>query len=235
MVCYNLNMNLDEFKIKLEENGIVVEKKMLKDFDTYANLLIEWNNKFNLTSIRDYNEIVEKHFFDSLIPLFNIDICGKVADIGTGAGFPGIPLKIVRKNLKMYLIESNSKKCMFLNEVINRLDLKDIYVINKRSEDLEYREYFDFVISRAVARLNILSELCIPLVKVNGMFIAMKSSKAQEEISEASNAIKLLGARLENKYIYEDDLLRVNIAYKKISKTLDKYPRTYSKIKKSPL
>ena len=163
-----------------------------------------------------------------------------LADVGTGAGFPGLVLKIVYPNLHVTLIEPITKRCKFLQSVIDKLQLKDIYVINGRAEDVikEYREYFDIVTARAVAALNILAEICVPFVKLNGVFIALKGSSYQEEIDNAGLAFNKLKAKYSSKHVFElpkNMGERAIILYKKIDKTPNIYPRIYAKIKKNPL
>lgn len=231
-------MTLQELKLKCEEKGIIVDDHMLEQFDQYAKLLIEWNQKMNLTAIDEYEAIMEKHFYDSLLPLCHLDINGKLADVGSGAGFPSVPMKIVRPDLKVTIIEPLNKRCNFLKEVIKVLNLKDIEVLNIRAEDAkELRESFDVVTARAVANLSMLSELCIPLVKKDGIFLAMKGLDAYNEENKATNALKILGVKRENAYeeTLSDGSMRVDLIYRKTEKTPAKYPRNFGKIKKNPL
>lgn len=231
-------MNLQDLAQECGKKGITLSQSQLNQFEKYANLLVEWNDKMNLTAITDFSAIVEKHFFDSIQPLLEGEICGKVCDVGAGAGFPSIPLKIVNPSLKIFLLEPITKRCTFLNEVISQLELSDITVINKRSEDYvkDNRESFDVVIARAVANLSVLSELCIPLVKENGSFVAMKAEKGLQEAEESKKAITTLGCKLEKVYEFMlNDSKRVNLIYRKIKKTPIGYPRQYAKIKKNPL
>ncbi len=231
-------MNLIDLKEKCGEKGFELNEIQLNQFDKYANLLIEWNKKVNLTAITEYSDIVEKHFLDSVIPLLDKDVCGKLCDVGSGAGFPSIPIKIVNPSLEVIILEPITKRCNFLNEVISQLNLENITVYNVRSEDYvkENREVFDVVIARAVANLSILAELCIPLVKLDSYFIAMKAEKGIQESIDASKAIETLGCKLikSNEFMLNDSK-RVNLVYKKVKRTPIKYPRHYSKIKKNPL
>jgi len=193
----------------------------------------------NLTAITEYEEIIEKHFYDCLLPLKNVGLSGKVCDVGSGAGFPGLVWKIVNPEVEFVLVEPTGKRCTFLNEVINQLGLEKITVINKRAEEyvLEEREVFDYVTARAVANLRVLSELCIPLIKVNGMFVALKGMHGDEEAEAAKHAMDVLGAELvnkENTNLDEGDN-RVNLYYKKVKATPNEYPRNYGRIKKKPL
>ena len=232
-------MNYEELKKNSELIGIKISEDITEKLKKYHELLSSWNEKINLTAITDEEEVIEKHYFDCIRPLEKLKNDGKVIDVGSGAGFPGLVFKIIRPNYEMTLLEPNNKRVTFLKEVIRELDLKDIEVVNQRSEDFakENRENYDFVCARAVANLNILSELCLPLVKENGIFLAMKGSKANEELIEAKEAISKLGAKLETKQEYElpSGGLRTNLFFKKINKTPDKYPRAYSQIKKKPL
>ena len=231
-------MNLSDLKIECGKKGFNLSDSQIEQFETYIKLLQEWNEKMNLTAITEYNEIVEKHFFDSIKPLLDGRICGKLCDVGSGAGFPSIPMKIVDSTLDVTILEPLNKRCTFLNEVINKLNLNNIKVINKRSEEFvsEKRESFDIVIARAVANLSMLSELCIPHVKVGGHFIAMKGDKGIEELNEAKNAIDILGCEIESIDDYKiSDFRRINLIYKKVKSTPSKYPRHFSKIKKNTL
>jgi 16S rRNA (guanine527-N7)-methyltransferase len=196
----------------------------------------------NLTTIVELEEAYIKHFYDSLLMSTVVDLTKELtlADIGTGAGFPGLVLKIVYPNLKVTLIEPIGKRCKFLQSVIDRLELKDIYVVNERAEDAvkKYRESFDIVTARAVASLNILSEICVPFVKINGLFIALKGSSYQEEIDNACQAVGKLKVKLTKKVLLELPLKlgeRSILVYKKTESTPNIYPRLYAKIKKNPL
>ena len=232
-------MNYQDLKEKTKVIGIEITDDMINKFKKYYELLSLWNEKMNLTAITEESEVIKKHFFDCIIPLSILEEKGKLIDVGSGAGFPGIVFKIVRSNYEVALLEPIGKRCNFLNEVIKELDLKNIKVVNERSEDFakENRERFDIACARAVANLSILSELCLPLVKVDGVFLAMKGSKAEEEHLEAAKAIETLGAELVRKY--EHDISgageRVNLLYKKIKNTPAKYPRNYSQIKNKPI
>ncbi len=235
-------MNESQFLENLKLNNIEINKEQLLLFKKYYELLIEYNKKVNLTSITDKEEIYLKHFYDSLTVLFYVKIeeNSTLCDVGAGAGFPSIPLKIVRPDLNITIVDSLGKRIKFINEVIYKLGLKKIVAINSRAEEFvnEYRECFDYVTARAVARLNILSELCIPLVKLDGKFIVMKGQTGQEELDEAKRAISILGCTLEFKYFFSLPFaggMRSVIALIKTSKTPDKYPRNYSQIKNKPL
>ena len=219
-------------------NNIEVTDRQLQQFERYADLLIEWNEKFNLTSITGREDIYVKHFYDSILPSLYRDLKGSLADVGSGAGFPGIPLKIMYPDLEVTLIEPTGKRCTFLNEVISQLSLDKITVVNMRSEDYTRENVrFDFVTARAVAELNILTELCLPLVKTDGHFIVMKGPKAYQELENASRAIRVLGGTVREvrEIPLSSDQTRVLIDIQKTSGHDPKYPRNYSQIKKKPL
>ncbi len=224
--------------------GLELLEKDQKRFQEYKELLQEWNQKINITAIIEDRDIDIKHFLDSLSCL-SLDLFeGKkrVIDIGTGGGFPGIPLKIMREDLEVTLLDSLNKRIIFLKEVIDKLDLKDIQAIHGRAEELsrqkEYREKYDIAISRAVASLDTLSEYCLPFVKVGGYFIAMKGPDIEEELASSEKAIALLGGQLvESKIITipESDIRHSLIVIEKIKQTAPKYPRGGGKPKKNPL
>lgn len=221
----------------LQEHGIELSLQQIQQFDTYAKLLVEWNQKMNLTAIEDIDEIYEKHFLDSVLPSFEHDFFGNVCDVGAGAGFPSIPLKIVYPELNITIVEPLKKRIQFLTHLIEALNIS-VTLENKRSEEfvLEKREFFDVVCARAVANLTILSEICIPLLKKDGFFITLKGQKGEEELAEASFALKELGVELVHQSNYLlGDATRNNFQFKKIKNTPLKYPRNYGKIKKEPL
>ena len=221
----------------LEEFGL--NKEQISKFETYLDLLLEWNEKFNLTAITDKDEIEEKHFIDSIELVKYFDVKNKtLLDVGSGAGFPGIPLAIVEPSLKVTLLESNGKRVSFLKEAVKVLDLKNVDIIQGRVEELGTREKYDFVTARAVKELNILLELCFYLVKVGGSFIAYKSSGAEEEILNAKHAFKCLQIEEFKKFDYylpKSKNNRVFLGILKKNKTQKKYPRRYSEIVKQPL
>lgn len=232
-------MNLIEFKEKLIELNIQNVDDILIKFDKYYSFLSEENNKYNLTNITKYEEILEKHFFDSIVlnKFMNLDNLS-ILDIGSGAGFPGICLAIINPNTKFYLCEPTTKRANFLIEVSKLLELSNVVVLNKRVEDLDkkYYAFFDVVTSRAVSNLNILSELSIPFCKINGYFIPYKGSKYEEEIISSKKALKILNANLEKIETYEiDGAIHSLLFIKKLNKTNLKYPRNYSLIKSNPL
>lgn len=232
-------MNLKQLKDELLKYDIEVCDEALSKLDFYACFLKEYNQKINLTAIDDYEEVLSKHFLDSVLAFCHLKFKAgdKFADVGTGAGFPGMVLKILFPDLKVFLIEPTKKRCVFLESLIEKLELKDVFVINDRAENLtNYRHFFDYVSARAVAGLNVLLELCTPLLKVDGIFVAMKGKDGLKEVENAKNAVKEL--KLENVKIffetYENNE-RVNIYYRLKEKIAKKYPRNYSIIKKKPL
>lgn len=233
-------MNKKEFIEALKELDIVLTEKQLNDLDTYYKMLIDYNSHTNLTRITDENDVYLKHFYDSVTLAKSVKLDSQsLLDVGTGAGFPGLVLKIVFPNLKVTLVDSLNKRIIFLKLVIEKLGLKNIEAIHSRAEDfaVNNRERFDIVTSRAVANLSILSELCLPLVKVGGYFIAMKAD-AKEELEKSSLAIKTLGGVITDNIMFslpKDVGTRTLIKIKKISKTSVKYPRKFSEIKKKPL
>ena len=208
-------------------------------FEKYRSLLLEWNEKFNLTAITDPDEIEEKHFIDSLLASNFIDFSkGKLLDVGSGAGFPGIPLAIVFPKLKVTLLESNGKKIRFLNEVKSQLGLENVVVVNGRAEELKQRDYFDFVTARAVKQLNILAELTLPFVRIHGLLVAYKGSSGDEELEEAKSALRKLNSSVKFIKSYELPISKDNRKLLVISKAKacqKKYPRNYSEIVKQPL
>ena len=216
-----------------------VNDEVLSKFEKYEALLKEWNAKFNLTAIRDDQGILEKHFIDSIYPMVFVDFKDKkLCDIGSGAGFPGIPLAILNPSLTVVLVEASGKKTTFLNEVKNVLGLENLHVLRMRVEVLKYREHFDFVSARAVTQMNILSELAIPLLKINGELLAYKLYDVENELNEAKNAFKVLDASLEDVKKYNLPISgdgRSLVIIKKNGKTKLRYPRPYSEISAKPL
>ena len=236
--------NIDSFKKDLEELNISLDKRQMCQFLQYYELLLEWNSFMNLTAITDYDEVIKKHFIDSLSLIKAIDLSDeiKVIDIGTGAGFPGIPLKIAFPNLKVTLLDSLNKRIKFLNEVIDKLELKDIIAIHGRAEDFakdkNYRQSYDLCVSRAVANLSTLSEYCLPYVKTGGKFISYKSEKITDEMNAAKNAIKILGGNISNQVEFilpDSDIYRNLFIIDKIKDTPIKYPRKAGLPTKEPL
>ncbi len=223
---------------ELKQYNIELTQAQLAQFKTYADLLIEWNQKMNLTAIVELEDIYSKHFLDCIRPSFNVEIKGHLCDVGAGAGFPSIPLKIVYPQLQVTICEPLTKRCTFLNVLVKELGLDNVWIANERAEDFtkKKRESFDVVSARAVANLVMLSELCIPLVKKNGIFLAMKGSSAENELTQANHAIRLLGCKFEQKDEYViDDATRINFVFRKVKQTPMRFPRMFSKIKKEPL
>lgn len=232
-----------ETLLREEANKFNIEltDQMVEQFMKYKTLLKEWNEKINLTAIIEDKEIIIKHFIDSLTIAKYIPQNAYMIDVGTGAGFPGIPVKILRKDVKVVLLDSLNKRLNFLNEVIKELDLEDIETVHGRAEDagndLKYREKFDVATARAVANISTLSELCSPFVKVKGAFICMKAN-ASEELANAQNALKILNLKEEEKEqfrIDEIDSERTIILYRKTDKTPKQYPRKAGTPAKQPL
>lgn len=233
----NLLQNyIKDYKITLTEN-------QYEQFQKYFELLAEWNEKMNLTAITDESGVALKHFADSLSLLNFVDIPqnSSLADVGTDAGFPGVVLKIARPDIKLTLIDSLNKRLVFLGEVCAQLGI-EAELIHSRAEDgardEKLRESFDFAVSRAVARMNVLSEYCLPYVKVGGAFCAMKGAQANEEFKESLNAINTLGGKLENKYFFElpeNGGERAIAVVRKVKNTPQKYPRQSGKIKAKAL
>ena len=232
------------FQKKLSDLGLELNDKQLQQFDKYYELLVEWNKVMNLTGITEYEEVNEKHFIDSLslVKVLSITDISSVIDIGTGAGFPGIPLKIVFPHLKVTLLDSLNKRINFLNKVIEELELKDIHTIHGRAEDFarqeEYREQYDLCVSRAVANLSTLSEYCLPYVKQGGAFIPYKSGEIEEEVLQSKTAVKILGGKMDGivKFVLPgSDIDRSFIKIKKIKKTGKKFPRKAGLPAKEPI
>lgn len=237
-----INFPIDEIKPLCEVFAPIDECKA-KQLELYGNLLVEWNEKMNLTAITEPKEVVFKHFLDCLFFFKCIDVPrnASIIDVGTGAGFPGIVLKIARPDIKLTLLDSLNKRITFLNEVIEKLGLDAVEAVHLRAEDgakkTEYRENFDVATARAVAPLNVLSEYCLPYVKKGGIFVSLKGPQAEKEISSAHKAISLLGGEKPLLFTEEIEQLgkRSIIKIKKISQTPPKYPRNSAKISKQPL
>lgn len=234
-------MNIEEFINTLKLHNIHITDEQIHQFELYYQTLIEWNEKMNLTAITQKEDVYLKHFYDSLTISFQYPFDHQsLCDVGAGAGFPSIPLKIIYPDMKVTIVDSLSKRITFLNHLIQVLGLKDVHAIAARAEDFakEHREQFDIVTARAVARLNILSELCLPLVKVDGYFMTLKGMKAEEEHQEAYKGIQKLGGELVYKDTFtltDENDHRCNMIYRKVKKTPSQYPRVYGKIKKKPL
>lgn len=233
-------MNKDILIKGLIEYGIDADKKVIEKFGIYSSLLKEWNEKMNLTAITDDDGISIRHFLDSLSPYYLIKDKEniKILDIGTGAGFPGVPLKIVKDDMKITLLDSLNKRIIFLGEVIKELNLKETEAIHERAEvlgrDKNFREKYDFVFSRAVASLKVLSEYALPFVKEGGYFVSLKAFEIDEEINDAKQMIGNLGGKIEEIKEVEipfSDVLRKIVIIKKICKTPREFPRSNKKIK----
>lgn len=229
----------EDFFHAVQSYGITLNDTQLKQFAMYADMLVEWNQKMNLTAITDMDEIYEKHFLDSILPSFDVKLEGTFCDVGAGAGFPSIPLKIVYPDLNITIVETLGKRITFLEALCHQLHLSDVQCVHARAEDYakDHRESFDIVSARAVANLTMLSELCIPLVKVGGIFLALKGANAQEELALAEKAIRLLGCeeKRRDEKMLSDGSKRVNFVFEKVKKTPSKYPRAFAQIKKNPL
>ncbi len=232
-------MRKEEFIQCCKDNGLELTEHQIEQYEVYAKTLKEWNEKMNLTAITEFEEVLDKHFYDSLLPSFSASLKGTLCDVGSGAGFPSIPLKIAYPELKIVIVEPLGKRVTFLKEVVRVLGLEQVECINARAEDIakEKRECFDVVTARAVANLRMLSELCIPLVKKDGLFLAMKGSNGLEEDKEATHALHVLGCKLEKseERHLNDGSTRVNLFYRKVKATPVQYPRQFAKIKKNPL
>lgn len=236
-------MTPEQFYDKLSEFKIVLSDQQKWQLHRYWELLVEWNEKMNLTGITEINDVYLKHFYDSVIGFLMFDEikdCKTLCDVGSGAGFPALPVKIVFPHLQMDLVDSLGKRVNFLNHVIEETKLENIKAYHSRAEEYtaKNRENFDVVTARAVARLNMLSELCIPLVKEGGYFIALKGQTGDEELSESKKAFDTLGVTLKDVKHFElpeEAGSRTNIYTKKYKKTPLKYPRAFGQIKNKPI
>lgn len=233
-------MKIDEFYSEVEKLNIKLSLEQKNKLEKFSNLLIEYNKHTNLTAIRDKESVLLKHFYDSLtlVKVCNFEKPLKVLDVGSGAGFPGIVLNIVFPNLNITLLDSNNKKTKFQNYIIEKLNLSNIVTVNQRAEEYYSSDIkFDIVVARAVSELAIISELCIPFVKIGGYFISMKGD-SEEEIKNGQYAIEYLGGKLEkieHFYLYNNDNIRNILLIKKINNSPKNFPRSYSKIIKKPL
>ncbi|WP_261701637.1 16S rRNA (guanine(527)-N(7))-methyltransferase RsmG [Staphylococcus equorum] len=236
-------MSVEWLTKQLSTQGIELSEEQQRQFQTYYQMLVEWNKKINLTSITEEYEVYLKHFYDSIAPSFYTDLTKEltICDIGAGAGFPSIPLKIIYPNLKVTIVDSLNKRIKFLNQLAEALDLENVNFVHDRAETFGkgvYRESYDIVTARAVARLSVLSELCLPLVKKGGQFIALKSSKGEEELEEARFGLGILGGKVRETISYElpeEAGERQMILIDKRSQTPKKYPRKPGTPNKSPL
>ena len=237
-----MEYNTQDFVSKLEAMGITLTDEQVQQFITYYEMLVEKNKVMNLTGITEFDEVLEKHFEDSLSLIRVVDLNQnfKIMDLGTGAGFPGIPLKIAFPNLKITLADSLNKRILFLQDVIDELQLKDIAAIHGRAEDLArnivYREQYDLCVSRAVANLSTLAEYCLPFVKIGGQFVSYKSGECDEEVKDAKSSVFLLGGKVKNVTKFKlGDAKRSFIAIEKVAGTSKKYPRIAGVPSKTPL
>ncbi len=237
-------MNKEQFAEALAAKGIVLSARQLEQFDGYYRLLVEWNEKMNLTAITEEGQVYVKHFYDSITAAFyfSFDQVESVADIGGGAGFPSIPLKICFPHLKMTIIDSLNKRMTFLNHVAAELGLDGVYPVHGRAEErgqeAAYRESFDLVVARAVARLNVLAEYCLPFARVGGHFIALKGADISPELNEAKKAIKTLGGKtkkVETFQLVEEAGERNIVIIEKVGATPKGYPRKPGTPAKKPL
>lgn len=231
-------MNLDSY---LEKINIKLSQKQKESFDIFADFLVEYNENVNLTAITEKQEIYIKHFYDSLVLSYYVDLSNKtLCDVGGGAGFPSVPNAIYNKDVKIDIIDGLNKRIIFLDKLKEKLQIDNFCAIHQRAEEhqKQARESYDVATARAVARLNILAELCMPLVKVGGYFVALKSTRLSDELLEAKNAIKILGGeivKIEEYELPENFGKREILIVRKIKNTPDKYPRVYGQIKKNAL
>ena len=233
---------VEYFETLLKEINISLDNTQVEDFVKYKQLLLDWNERMNLTAITEEKEVVLKHFIDSLTIQKYIGEKAKIIDVGTGAGFPGIPIKICKNEVDLTLVDSLNKRILFLNDVIDKLDLQNIVAIHARAEELgkdsEYRECYDVATSRAVASLDVLVEYMLPFVSVGGIVICMKGSNIEEELENSKKAISMLGGKIETVesiILPNSDMQRNNIIIRKIRNTPSNFPRSAKKIKTEKL
>lgn len=237
-------MNEQQFFDALKEKGIELSTEQLAQFKTYFETLVEWNEKMNLTAITDLESVYLKHFYDSISAAFYVDFTNAttLCDVGAGAGFPSIPIKICFPHLHITIVDSLNKRIQFLNHLSTELGLSHMNFVHSRAEDFgrnaQYREQFDLVTARAVARMSVLSELCVPLVKEGGQFVAMKAASGEHELKDAKRALATLGVKLNEEYhfllpVEESD--RVIFTFDKVKATPKKYPRKPGMPNKSPI
>ncbi|MBM7693570.1 16S rRNA (guanine527-N7)-methyltransferase [Peribacillus deserti] len=237
-------MNTEQFQIMLSEKGISLSGQQLDQFETYFHLLVEWNNKMNLTAITDKEEVYLKHFYDSVSAAFYFDFNKpfKICDVGAGAGFPSIPLKICFPELHVSIVDSLNKRISFLNHLAVSLKLQNVSFYHDRAETFGqnpvHREKYDVVTARAVARMSVLSELCMPLVKVGGFFVAMKGANGQDETETGEKAVKVLGGKVDSMHPFSlpiEESERNIIIVSKLKPTPKKYPRKPGTPNKLPI
>lgn len=237
-----MNYNTEKFRQGLKNLKLELTEKQIEQFLKYYEMLIEKNKVMNLTAITEYDEVIEKHFLDSisLCQIYDLSKSVKILDMGTGAGFPGVPLKIAFPEVEITLADSLNKRIKFLDEVITELGLKKVTTIHARAEELarnkEHRENYDLVVSRAVANLSTLGEYCIPFVKIGGNFISYKSGEVAEEVNAAGKAIKILGGEIKDVYKFDlSEQKRSFVTVEKIKTTPKTYPRKAGTPSKEPL
>ncbi|MCY9807352.1 16S rRNA (guanine(527)-N(7))-methyltransferase RsmG [Lentilactobacillus senioris] len=240
-------MNIEQFKAELAIHQINLSEKQLQQFEDYYQLLVATNEHVNLTTITEHSAVYLKHFYDSLTPAFFVaeirDTPIKLCDVGAGAGFPSIPLKIMFPEIEVTIVDSLNKRINFLKELVEKLGLTGVHLVHARAEEFgaaksDYRESFDLVTARAVARMSVLSELCLPLVKVGGHLVALKATKTQSELEDAQKALKVLGGTIEADYdlklpITDDE--RHIVVIEKNKKTPKKFPRKPGTPNKEPI
>lgn len=242
----NISDKINKIRAAFEPLGVTLSDEQSQKYLRYLDMILQWNTKVNLTAITDFDDMVCKHLVDSCAPALYQDILGpagqKLVDVGSGAGFPGIPLKILRPELNVTMMDSLGKRVNFLQEVIRELELKDAEAVHIRAEDAgqasQYREIFDLCVSRAVSGLPVLSEYCLPLVRTGGSFVAYKTESAGQEAQDAANAVKLLGGRLSEIRSFklpDTEYGRSLVIIKKIGKTPAQYPRKAGTALKKPL
>ncbi|MBS2971101.1 16S rRNA (guanine(527)-N(7))-methyltransferase RsmG [Metabacillus sp. KIGAM252] len=237
-------MDISLFQSKLEEKGIPLSPEQLSQFDTYYRLLVEWNEKMNLTSITDKEEVYLKHFYDSISAAFHFDFSKplSIVDVGAGAGFPSLPIKICFPQLSVSIVDSLNKRITFLEELAKSLKLTNVSFYHDRAETFgqnkQHREKYDVVTARAVARLSVLSELCMPLVKKGGHFVALKAAAAEDELQAGEKAINVLGGKTESIHQFQlpiEESERNIVVIKKVKPTPGKYPRKPGTPNKTPI
>jgi 16S rRNA (guanine527-N7)-methyltransferase len=237
-------MNINVFQSSLKEKGIELSEQQLKQFEMYYELLVEWNEKMNLTAITEKEEVYLKHFYDSVTAGFFFDFNQPitVCDVGAGAGFPAIPLKICFPEIRLTVVDSLNKRIGFLQHVVDELELEHVTMHHDRAETFahrpEFREKFDLVMARAVARLSVLSELCLPLAKKNGHFLAMKGANLPEEVKDGEKAVRLLGGKIKDIHSFSlpiEESERNIVIIDKVKETPKKFPRKPGTPNKSPI
>lgn len=237
-------MNEQQFIEALKEKGIELTDHQIEQFKKYFELLVEWNEKMNLTAITELEDVYLKHFYDSISAAFYVDFSKPltVCDVGAGAGFPSLPMKICFPEMRVTIVDSLNKRIQFLNHLSDQLGLENVSFVHARAEEFgqnaAYRENFDVVTARAVARLSVLSELCVPLVKVGGRFVAMKAASAEDELKDAKKALQVLGAQLEEDHAFQlpvENSERKLYVFSKQKATPKKYPRKPGTPNKTPI